>query len=191
MRRTLAGLLAVAAATLVGCTRAPEARFPNPMALPSSDPATVEKVAQRVLVEMRFEILYPASKPGRIDTENLTGDSWFEFWRDDTVGSFQRVESSLYTIRRAVHVHVTPPPAGSTGCQVAVKVDKERLSAPGTSPAGIAQAYDLFDPGKTSLARQDEFKESERYAWLPEGRDDALEQVILERIQGLLGGRTR
>jgi len=185
MRCALAGLLLVTAATLVGCVRAPEARFPNPMALPSGDPATVEKVAQRVLVEMRFEILYPASKPGRIDTGNLTGDSWFEFWRDDTVGSFQRLESSLYTIRRSVHVQVTPAPAG---CQVSVKVDKERLSAPGTSPAGIAEAYDLFDPGKTSLARQDEFKET-LYTWLPEDRDDALEQVILERIQGHLGGR--
>ena len=187
MRLILAGLLLVMAAMLAGCVRAPEARFPNPMPLPSSDAATVEKVAQRVLLEMHFDIVYPASKPGRIDTEHLTGANWFEFWRDDSVGNFQRVESSLHTIRREVHVVVTPAP---TGCQVSVKADKERLSAPGTSPAGISEAYDIFNPRKTSLARQDEFKETQ-YTWLPEGRDDALEQMLLERIQGLLGGRSR
>ena len=185
MRRILAGLLLVTAAMLVGCVRAPEARFPNPMPLPSSDIATVEKVAERVLLEMNFEVVYPRSKPGRVDTENLTGANWFEFWRDDSVGDFQRVESSLHTIRRKVHVQATPAP---TGCQVEVKVAKERLSAPGTSPSGISQAYDIYNPRKTSLARQDEFKETQ-YTWLPMDRDDALEQVILERIQGRLGGR--
>ena len=185
MRRALAVLLLVTAAMLAGCARAPEARFPNPMALPSSDIATVEKVAERVLLEMNFEVVYPQSKPGRIDTENLTGANWFEFWRDDSVGNFQRVESSLHTIRRKVHVQATPAP---TGCQVEVKVVKERLSAPGTSPSGISQTYDLYNPRKTSLARQDEFKETQ-YTWLPMDRDDALEQVILERIQGRLSGR--
>jgi len=184
MRSIVSGLLLLTAATLAGCARVPEARFPNPMSLPSSDPATVEKVAQRVLLEMHFEIVYPASKPGRVDTENLTGPSWFEFWRDDSVGNFQRVESSLHTIRRSVHVRVTPAPTGS---QVTVKVDKDRLSAPGTSPAGISQTYDVYNLGKTDLARQDEFKET-RYTWIPDDRDDALEQVILERIQGRLGG---
>jgi len=188
MRLILSGLLLVMAAMLAGCARAPEARFPNPMPLPSSDGATVEKVAQRVLLEMHFDIVYPASKPGRIDTEHLTGANWFEFWRDDTVGSFQRLEASLHTTRRAVHVQVSPAP---TGCQVSVKVDKERLNASGLSPSDISEVYDIFNPGKTSLARQDEFKESERHTWLPEGRDDALEQMLLERIQGLLGGRSR
>ncbi|MCX5683676.1 MAG: hypothetical protein NT049_08330 [Planctomycetota bacterium] len=183
MRRIVWGLLLVTAATLVGCARAPEARYPNPMALPSSDIASVEKVAQRILLELNFEVVYPQSKPGRVDTEHLTGDSWFEFWRGDTVGDFQRVESSLHTIRRAVHIQVSPAPTGS---QVSVKVDKERLSAPGSSPSAISQTYDLYNPRKTSLARQDEFKETQ-YTWLPMDRDDALEQVILERIQGRLG----
>jgi hypothetical protein len=61
MRSIVPGLLLLMAATLAGCARAPEARFPNPMLLPSSDPATVEKVAQRVLLEMHFEIVCPAA----------------------------------------------------------------------------------------------------------------------------------
>ena len=187
MRRALAVLLLVTAAMLAGCARAPEARFPNPMALPSSDIATVEKVAERVLLEMNFEVVYPQSKPGRIDTENLTGANWFEFWRDDSVGSFQRIEASLHTIRRRVRMQVTPAPAGS---EIAVKIDKERLSATGTSPSGISQAYDIYNPRKTSLARYDEFKETQ-FVWMSEGRDDDLEQLILERIQGRLGGKSR
>ncbi|MBM4017881.1 MAG: hypothetical protein FJ288_06050 [Planctomycetes bacterium] len=180
-----AGLLLVAAAALVaaGCARPTEVRFPNPMPLPTSDRVTVEQVARRVLLELRFELVYPASKEGRVVTEALTGDSWFEFWRGDTVGAFQRVESSLHTVRRTASVTVAPE---GPGAQLAVKVTKERLSAPNLSPQSIGQTYDIFSPSKTDLARWDEFKET-RYAWLPMGRDDALEQQILQRILARLG----
>jgi hypothetical protein len=42
-------------------------------------------------------------------------------------------------------------------------------------------------PTRTDLARQDEFKET-HFTYVPMGRDEALEQVILERIQSRLGG---
>jgi hypothetical protein len=183
MKRILWGLVLVAASALGGCTRAPEARFPNPMPLPSSDPVTVEKVARRVLLELRFDILYPDTKEGRVATDPLTGAQWFEFWRGDTVTAADRLESSLHTIRRTATVTVTPGPRGS---QVAVQVAKERLSAPGTSPQSVGQTYNLFSPSKTDLARQDEFKET-YFAYVPMGRDDALEQKILEQIQAHLG----
>jgi hypothetical protein len=184
MRRILGGLVLVAAATLVGCVRAPDARFPNPLPLSSSDPATVDKVARRVLLELRFDVLHPDSKDGRVVTAPLVGDSWFEFWRGDTVGRFQRTESSLHTIRRTVTLTVTP---AGTGSQLAVKVAKERLSTPGVSPASVGQTYNIFSPSRTDLARQDEFKET-YFTYVPMGRDEALEQVILERIQSRLGG---
>ncbi len=126
MRPVFGVLLVMAAAT--GCVRAPEVRYPNPMVLASADAATTEKVARRLLVNMRFEIIQPSSQPGVVVTRPLTGDSWFEFWRDDTVGTTQRVESSLYTVRRVVTVTIAPRDHGS---EVAVKVVKDRMSAPG------------------------------------------------------------
>ena len=179
MRRALAVLLLVTAAMLAGCARAPEARFPNPMALPSSDIATVEKVAERVLLEMNFEVVYPQSKPGRIDTENLTGANWFEFWRDDSVGSFQRIEASLHTTRRRVTVAITPVAAGS---EIFVQVTKERLTAPNQGPESIGEAYSLYDFQISKMYERDEI-EPTRYKWVGVGRDDLLEQEILARLE--------
>jgi hypothetical protein len=157
------------------------------MPLPSSDAVTVEKVARRVLVDLKFEIEYPSSKEGLIVTGPLVGDSWFEFWREDTVGTYQRVESSFQNIRRTVTVTVTPEPQGS---QVTVKVAKDRMSSPNTSPQSVGETYDIFSPSKTDLARYDEFSVT-AFRWIPMGRDELLEQRILERIQVALGATPR
>ena len=126
--------------------------------------------------------LAAANSPPRVRDPGTTTD------RGGTASGASNVPVSIRprtrSYRRDVPVRVTPAPTGS---QVAVKVDKDRLSAPGTSPASIGQTYDIYNLGKTDLARQDEFKET-RYTWITDDRDDALEQVILERIQGRLGG---
>jgi len=168
---------------VAGCARVPEMRLANPMALTGADPATAEQVARRVLAEMRFPIEYPSARPGLVTTEPLTGDSWFEFWREDTVGSHQVAESSLHTVRRRVSVSVAPK---GQGCEVLVRVAKERLSAPGVAPEQISGSFSLYNPGDSDLRRQDELVDT-KYQWMDMGRDEALEQRILGRIQATLG----
>jgi hypothetical protein len=170
-----AALLAAAA----GCSRGIEVRFPNPMPMSSVDVATGERAARGVLRDMRFDIVYPPAKPGLVETEPMTGSSWFEFWREDTIGSYQTAESSLHTIRRRVTVAVTP---ASKGSQVSVKVEKQRMSAPDSAPQHISAAFNIYRPGDTDLLRQDEMA-PHTYRWIEIGRDDALEQRILEHIQ--------
>jgi hypothetical protein len=168
---------------VAGCARVSEMRLANPMALTGADPATAEQVARRVLTEMRFPIEYPSARPGLVATGPLTGDSWFEFWRKDTVGSHQIAESSLHTVRRRVIVSVAPK---GQGCEVLVRVAKERLSAPGVAPEQISGAVSLYDPRDSDLQRQDALAVT-KYQWIDMGRDEALEQRILDRIQTALG----
>ncbi|MBN2447877.1 MAG: hypothetical protein JXO22_14185 [Phycisphaerae bacterium] len=45
---------------------------------------------------------------GRIQAGPTTGAQWFEFWRGDSQGAYQVLESSLHTIQREVTVTITP-----------------------------------------------------------------------------------
>jgi hypothetical protein len=187
MRRAF-GLLLLAAA-MAGCVQAPEVRYPNPLALSDADAATAEGVARRVLTDMRFQIELPSSRPGIITTLPLTGDNWFEFWRDDTVGTSQRVDASLHTIRRSVTVTVASRDAGS---EITVRVLKQRASAPNQAPENISRSIDLYNSRESELVQQDDLGQPlVVYQWINMGRDEALEQLLLERIESALasGGR--
>ena len=178
MRPVLSVLLFCAAMTAAGCATVASGRFSNPMTFTETDADTVEHVARRVLRELRFDIEYPESSEGRLATDSLTGASWFEFWRKDTVGAMQRLESSLHTIRRRATVSISPKDGGS---QVFVKVIKQRKSAPGLGPETIGQAFNIYDAQDMELVRQSELAPTE-YEWLDMGRDELLEQDILQRI---------
>jgi hypothetical protein len=173
------GVFAAALALLAsGCGQV--ARLDNPMLLRDTDPETAEKVARRILTELRFEVEYPPARKGELATRPLTGASWFEFWREDTVGNDQRLEASLHTVRRRVALAVKPTEKGS---EVFVKVVKERLSAPGTGPEDIGEAYSLYEYDDISELKRLEELDPSRFRWTGVDRDDRLEQRILWRIR--------
>jgi len=174
---TMAALAAALAAAGAGCQEA--VRRENPRALRGIDADTAENVARRVLEELRFEIEYPEASKGRIATRGLTGASWFEFWREDTIGAAQRVESSLHTTRRRVTVAITPVASGS---EVFVKVTKERLTAPNTGPESIGETYSLYGFQISRMFEPDEIAPT-HHRWVDVGRDELLEQEILARLE--------
>jgi len=176
------------AAMAAGCARAPGARYDNPMAVAGADKEAVEQVTRRVLLELGFEVVFPQAQPGHLETEPVTGASWFEFWRQDTLGCRQRLESSLHTVRRRAAIVVKEAGAGS---EVSVKVFKERLSAPGSGPTSVTETFDLYELDERSELRRFDELSPAAYGWLTMGRDEALEQRILERIQTYLGSGAR
>lgn len=178
MRPVLSVLLFCAAMTAAGCATVASGRFSNPMTFIETDADTVEHVARRVLMELRFDIEYPESSEGRLATDSLTGASWFEFWRKDTIGTMQRLESSIHTTRRRATVSISPTGGGS---QVFVKVVKERKSAAGLTPGAVGETFNIYDAEETELLRQNELAPTS-YDWLDMGRDELLEQDILHRI---------
>jgi hypothetical protein len=176
----LAILLAAAVVVLGGCAQ--PARLANPLDIPTADADRVAKVTERVLQELRFQLEYPKVVPERIETEFLTGASWWEFWREDTVGAYQTTESSFHTIRRRVSVALKPL---DTGTEIGVRVSKERMSNPGVGPMDIANSWGVHMYYKLPLIRPDELKPAGEQ-WIDQGRDDALEQQILDRVQRYL-----
>jgi hypothetical protein len=178
MRHAGWALMLAAMAAAGGCATVSEGRFANPSVFTDTDATTAEEVAGQVLMGLRFEPVIPAKSKGHIETQPVTGASWFEFWRKDTIGRMQVAESSLHTIRRRATVSISPKDGGS---QVFVQVIKERASAPGSGPTSFGRTFGVHDVEEDSLMRYDPLEER-GVEWVRMGRDPLLEQYILERI---------
>jgi hypothetical protein len=124
---------------------------------------------------------------GLIVTRPSTGQQWFEFWRSDSIGGYQLLESSIHTVRRIVTVHVDPvAQVGATDeYEVSVQVDKQRYSAPErqvTTASGALAIYSEHLPTTEGLAAS----RTEGEHWVPLGRDVELELYLLDKIAGTM-----
>jgi hypothetical protein len=115
---------------------------------------------------------------GRLDTFPNVGSTIFEPWRQDSVTAYDKLESTLQSIRRHAVVRVIP---ADQGFWVEVAVFKELEDVVGANPSTPGGA--VF-PHHASLTRvvgpvdQQEINAG----WIPQGRDAALEQRILEQV---------
>ena len=77
---------------------------------------------------------------GQIDTYPRGGSTLLEPWNRDSVNYYQRLESTLQSIRRHAHVQVIPPQSGQEGFLVHVEVMKELedVARPEDGPASRA-----------------------------------------------------
>jgi len=184
MRHIATGLTALASLVVAaaGCATVATARFPNPSTFTDTPPARVEAVARQVLLGLRFRPILPEKSRGLIETEPVTGASWFEFWREDTIGPMQVAEASLHTVRRRVTLSVSPEGGGS---KVFVRVVKERRFAPGGGPETVGETFNVYETSDTQLMKEDVLAEKD-VEWIEMGRDPLLEQRILQRIHAAM-----
>ena len=134
----------------------------------------------RIQREQRVELAGNVLTEGRIDTFPKGGATWFEPQRHDSVGRYNRLESTLQTIQRRALVRVIPTDGGFL-VDVAVHKELEDLSPPDHATAGVVTFRndsspkghrDRSAPEPTALPQ-----------WIPQGRDAALEQEIIAQIQ--------
>jgi hypothetical protein len=122
---------------------------------------------------------------GRIETAPQDGATWLEPHRKDSVGRFNRWESTFQTVRRRASIRVMPDAAGYT---VAITVDKELedLPRPERATAGAAA---FRNDGSLPSARAEQVSHTRASPrWIPLGRDPALEQRMLAEIHARLAG---
>jgi hypothetical protein len=120
---------------------------------------------------------------GRIDTFPQIGSTIFEPWRGDSANSYEKIESTLQSIRRQAVVRVVP---ASGGFLIDVAVFKELEDVPRPERSTVGQATLRHD---NSLDRS-ALPVGERLTsagWIPVGRDIALEQQILCQLKARLG----
>jgi hypothetical protein len=116
---------------------------------------------------------------GQLLTRPLVGATIFEPWHGDSANAYERLESTLQSIRRTAKVQVTPDPRGFL-VRVMVLKEVEDLAqvSPGTGAANFRN--------DTSLERFPvvEGEHPTDLGWVPLGNDVALEQEILAKLQG-------
>ena len=120
---------------------------------------------------------------GRIATRPISGATHLEPHRCDSVGRFNRWESTLQTIRRKANARVVPT-AGGLLVEMIVEKELEDLPRPEHSTAGAAT---FRTDGSLRRSRTEPTNRSESSdTWIPLGRDPALEQRMLADIRDRL-----
>ena len=167
-----------------GCSIAKRFRndlpVPTPLVVPSIDFETIWNTTIAVLDEY-FDIATENRQQRRIVTQPKVGGTVLEPWNQDSGDFYERVESTLQTIRRYAIVTIEPDPTGM-GQAVRVEVFKELedMVRPERAPAGRAIFSNEFPVNRS---REVVGPVDLPQGWIPRGRDLIVEQSILRRLQ--------
>jgi hypothetical protein len=158
----------------------------NPLLAPVSDADYVwEQVVD--VVDDDFKILRerPIRRSGnellegRLETVPKVGATVFEPWHRDSVGRYERTESTLQSIRRQAVVRVIPDSQGFL-VDVAVFKELEDVARPEHATAGAATLR--YDSSLTRV-REAAGDRPINEGWILLGRDVMLEQRILAKLR--------
>jgi len=137
----------------------------------------------RIERERQVQLVGDVLTEGRIDGFPRVGATIVEPHRRDSVGRYNRWESTFQTIRRRATVRVIPDATGYV-VDVTVEKDLEDLPRPEHATAGAATFRN--DSSLPSVPADAVSRTQLAGAWIHIGRDPALEQAILADIQSRL-----
>ncbi len=165
---------------------------PNPISVPVADEnlawdqiADVVSDYFRIGREQRARRGGEVAMEGFLETVPQTGATWLEPHRRDSVGNFNRWESTFQTIRRRALVRVVPD---ATGYLVEVIVEKELEDLPQPERATAGAATFRNDTSLPSRRLEQPGRIGTSPRWIPLGRDPPLEQRMLAEIHARLTG---
>lgn len=137
----------------------------------------------RIERERQVQLVGDVLTEGRIDVHPQIGATLPEVHRRDSVGKYNRWESTFQTIRRRATIRVIPDASGYL-VDVLVEKDLEDLPRPENSTAGAATFRN--DSSLPSSARQGVSRTQLASHWIFIGRDPELERQIISDLQSRL-----
>ena len=150
-----------------------ESIAPEPAYLLNVDRSKTVAIAQKVLLKMNFTINKADPETGYIRTDPLSGAQCFEFWRSETIGRFNQMESNLHSIRRIVEISINEQ---ATDTAVHCTVNTQRLNMDSnthqilSNGSNVIQSLQLTDTQKQTMS------------WTDLDPDHRLEREILRQI---------
>lgn len=164
--------------------------LPNPLKVPVSNhdfawDQIVDVVSDYFPIahEERVHISQQIWTEGRVETPYQVGATVFEPLRKDSVGSFNRWQSTLQSIRRRAVLRVVPEPDGYL---VDLRVDRELEDLPRPEQATAGDASLLNYNSLPTRERTAVSRTKWSQVWIPLGRDTPLEQQMLAEIRDRL-----
>lgn len=176
-------------AAIVGCQR-PVRDITMTVRKPtvSIETAALSQAWDEILDVLREHNMEPDRQDFRariITTHPEVSGQWFEFWRADAQGLYQRLESSLHTIRRRVEVRFQPAD-GRLKLDLVVHVQrKTQPERQVTTASGALQIY----REKLPIYTGEKLPAGEGVYWVDLGTDPLFEKYLLERIRRRLPGQ--
>ena len=160
--------------------RAPDTLTVNPATLPAVEPQFLWlQVVDTVDDYFRIKTEQPLNGiDGSLETTYRVGATLLEPWNRDSTRGFERLQSTLQSIRRKAIVKVHSQTGGHSIEVVVLKEIEDVDHSQGASEGSIASRHD----GTVTRSDQIFTGEPTTLGWIPLGRDTSLEQVILNEI---------
>ncbi|MGQ9649816.1 MAG: hypothetical protein ACUVXJ_06885 [Phycisphaerae bacterium] len=168
---------------VAGCQMPPQPVGPTLGVVPAETPEQVDRLWESVettLLTFNFNVDRRDRLQGIMTTYPETSASGFELWRIQPTPAYYWWESNIHTIQRQADVYIREAPAGGH-CELEVKVDRYRLSLEERQVDNAAAAMRLYSREAPTLSGQ-MLGASQSARRIHLGRDDFLEQAILEAI---------
>jgi len=151
----------------------------NPIVLTNTHEEVAWEQVVDVLHEYHFNIERENRQARTIETRYRVGASLLEPWHKESVGWYNRVESTLQSVRRKVIVTLSPAGAGNYAVQVVALKEMEDLNAiAANSPGGAT--FQESAPLERDLTQV--VGASGPSGWIPMGRDLELERALLASL---------
>jgi len=171
---------------LGGCGKQQQFETVEQICVGDLNKAWAMRMAEDALGEMHFSIEKSDSEQGLIRTRPLAGAQFFEFWRKDNIGSFNKAEANLHSIRRIAEIDMSREEGRlCVGCNVSV----QRLNLPERLLRGRGQSYEMLSVSGPSVQKLElDAEQRKLMTWVDLGRDELLETEILKRIEKKIAG---
>ncbi len=170
----------------VGFGSSGEALMPNPMQIPNRPPEfvwnqVIDTLDNYFAIDQEQQVQKSAQywMEGAVTTLPKVSSGYLEAWRRDATPGFQRLQSTLQTIRRTATVRLIPNAAGYS---VSVVVNKELEDVDRSQSAGESSATARHD-GSVVRSPPTITGQPVTLGWIEQERDVELEQRILQEIQ--------
>ncbi len=194
LRRLFAGSLIFV--LLAGCAlpwHAPKGPVVNVVENPLFVPTTDREFLWNTLVdtvddyfkvnhEERVRLVGGLLTQGQLDTVPTPASGYLEPWRSDSTPGYEKLHSSLQSIRRQASARVIPAPGGYL-IEIVVNKELEDLDRPEQSTGGTS--YQRHD-GTIIRMPNPAQGGGNTLGWIPMGRDVSLEQTILLQLRAKL-----
>jgi hypothetical protein len=188
MRLTIITSVLLVSSILVGCHK-PDASFQTlrtEIVVPKDSFDVAWDETLDFLAEHDFRPDYQNPRSGKIISTPTVSQQWFEFWRDDTQGGFEWLESSMHTIRRRVEVDFVPT---EKDYRILLAVAVQRKTQPErqvTTASGALQIY----RDKLPVYTGEMAPEGTGVTWVDVDSDFRMENYLANGLARRLGAGT-